>query len=223
MKKTLILVVFILVQLFSNSLYADSVKRFECKKCHGKKKIVCTYCNGSRKSRIKARHSRSSELPCTRCNETGKRVCYNCCGDGEISIYPVPEENKTGWLKLNFHVKSRKGKPAPSWVELIVDEKVWERITGSGRDRFYDFKKIPLYPGNKHRLRIRIYFARGIHGYHHAEAYLHNFIIKNGHVTENVMDRIKLPSGGDRVEDWEDVYTVLFKDMNEAGKFVFTK
>lgn len=202
------------------SLPAAAQTAERCLDCKGEGKVVCTYCDGKGEARTPARHTRFAEMPCDKCRRTGKRVCYSCGGAGDIVRYPPPPAENAGYLKLRFEVKTRKKKPAPSWVEVAVNDMPPERISGQGRDRVYDFREIPLFPGDRHRLRIRVHFGKTIGGFNDGEVFVHNLRIEPGRLTTNEgAKRGILPRDGDKVEDWGEVYRGIYRTMEETRAF----
>lgn len=212
-----LLAVFFLVFL-SAPVSAQTSER--CLDCRGAKQVVCTYCEGKGEARTKARHTRFSEMTCDKCRGTGMRICFPCGGAGEIVRYPEASGANAGYLKMRFEVKTRKKKPAPSWVEVTVDDRAPERIAGQGRDRVYDFKEIALFPGDRHRIRIRVHFGRAIGGFHDGEVYVHNVRIEPGRLTTNEgAKRGILPRDEGKIEDWGEVYRGIYRTMEETKAF----
>ncbi len=205
--------------LLTLALPASAVDTKPCQDCGGKGKVVCTYCQGKGEARTPARHTRFTEQTCDKCRGTGSRLCFPCGGAGDLAVYPAPGKD-AGALKLKFEVKSRKKKPAPSWIEIVVDGAHRERIDGRGRDRIYDFKEIPLAPGDRHRLYVRVHFGRAIGGFHDGEVFVHRLRVEPGRLTTNEeAKRGILPRDDDKVEDWGETYRGIYRTMEETGAF----
>lgn len=191
-----------------------------CTVCKGEKKVACTNCQGTGKAAGKARFAKGSVMPCGKCRGTGRRICFNCGGAGDLVDYPEATDGNRGFLKIKFEVRSRKNKPAPSWIEITVDDRYTEKIEGKGAYRVYDYKEIALAPGTRHRLRVNVYFGRAIAGFHDGEVFVHNLRIENGRQTTNEgAKRGILPRDSGKVEDWGEVYRGIYKTMEETGSF----
>lgn len=210
----------LLLFLITVPLSAAQTEEHGCMDCRGQKIVVCGNCEGKGEASLDARHSRSQVVPCVKCKATGKRVCFTCGGAGTLVEYPAADAEHMGYLKLHFEVRARKRKPAPSWIEVWVDGQKKERIEGKGRNRVYDFKEIALWPGDRHRLKLLIHFARGLAGYYDGEVIIHGVRIESGKLTTTEgSKRGPLPRDDERVEDWSDVYRGMFQTMEESKAF----
>lgn len=226
--KTIALTTFLTFTLFfpPSALPAAGTSEVEtgspvaCKKCSATGIVVCGNCKGSGMAKSNTTLYRDDEKHCIKCNGTGKRICNSCAGEKKYYTYPAADPKSCGYLHTVFKVESRKNKPAPSSVTLVVDGVEIAKKTAEGSVRVFDFGSIPLSPGAKHRMELAVYIKKGIAGYHHGRIYIHNVKIVPGKTTvcEGGRKSLKL-SDDTRVEDWEDEYRGLYVNTDETGSF----
>lgn len=192
----------------------------KCTKCDAKGLVVCGNCKGSGMAKSNTSLYRDDEKHCIKCNGKGKRLCNNCAGETKFYSYPAADAKTCGYLHTIFKIESRKNKPAPSSVTLVVDGVEIAKKSAEGRVRVFDFGKIALSPGAKHRMELAVYIKKGIAGYHYGRIYIHNIKIVSGKVTlcEGGRKSLKL-SDDTRVEDWEDEFRGLYVNTEETGSF----
>lgn len=191
----------------------------KCEKCSNGI-VVCGNCKGSGMAKSNTTLYRDDEKHCIKCDGKGKRICNNCAGETKFYSYPAADKKNCGYLHTIFKIEAKKNKPAPSTVTLIVDGVEIAKQNAEGRVRVFDFGKIPLSPGAKHRMELAVYIKKGIAGYHYGRIYIHNVKIVPGKVTlcEGGRKSLKL-SNDTRVEDWEDEYRGLYINTEETGSF----
>ncbi len=192
----------------------------KCVKCDAQGLVVCGNCKGQGMAKSNTSLYRDDEKHCIKCKGKGKRLCNNCAGETKFYTYPAADPKNCGYLHTIFKVESKKNKPAPSKVTLIVDGVEIAQKTAEGRERIFDFGKVPLSPGAKHRMELAVYIEKGIAGYHYGRIYIHNIKIVSGKVTlcEGGRKSLKL-SDDTRVEDWEDEFRGLYVNTSETGSF----
>ncbi len=199
---------------------AETGTAHKCLKCDAKGLVVCGNCKGQGMAKSNTSLYRDDEKHCIKCGGKGKRLCNNCAGETMFYVYPAAEPKTCGYLHTVFKVESRKNKPAPSSVTLVVDGVEIAKKSAEGRVRIFDFGKIALSPGAKHRMELAVYIKKGIAGYHYGRIYIHNVKIISGKVTlcEGGRKSLKL-SDDTRVEDWEDEFRGLYLNTEETGSF----
>ncbi|HBC75345.1 MAG: hypothetical protein A2008_02285 [Candidatus Wallbacteria bacterium GWC2_49_35] len=192
----------------------------QCEKCAKKGIVVCGNCKGSGMAKSNTTLYRDDEKHCIKCDGKGKRLCNSCAGETKFYSYPAADEKSRGYLHTIFKIEAKKNKPAPSTVTLIVDGIEVARKNAEGRVRVFDFGKVPLSPGAKHRMELAVFIKKGIAGYHYGRIYIHNVKIVPGKVTLCEGGRKSLKLNDDtRVEDWEDEYRGLYVNTEETGSF----
>ncbi len=192
----------------------------KCEKCDANGLVICGNCKGQGMAKSNTSLYRDDEKHCIKCNGKGKRLCNNCAGETVFYTYPPADSKNCGYLHTIFKVESKKNKPAPSSVTLIIDGTEIAKKTAEGSVRIFDFGKIALSPGAKHRLELAVYIKKGIAGYHHGRIYIHNVKILPGKTTLCEGGRKSLKLNDDtRVEDWEDEFRGLYINPEETGSF----
>jgi hypothetical protein len=199
---------------------AETGTAHKCTKCDARGLVVCGNCKGQGMAKSNTSLYRDDEKHCIKCSGKGKRLCNNCAGETTFYTYPAADPKTCGYLHTIFKIESRKNKPAPSSVTLVVDGVEIAKKSAEGRVRIFDFGKIALSPGAKHRMELAVYIKKGIAGYHYGRIYIHNVKIVSGKVTlcEGGRKSLKL-SDDTRVEDWEDEFRGLYVNTGETGSF----
>jgi hypothetical protein len=219
---TMALVVSSLIILFTTtpSNGAGEPRISPCEACRGTGKVVCTFCNGTGQAMRRLRRFRGSEQLCPKCGTSGQRLCFECGGNGTLCTYDEPSTDNVGWLKVRFEIKKKKNVPAPSWISIIVDDRNTEKIEGHGSDRVYDFREIPLAPGDRHRIKVLVHFNKGIGGFYDGIVFVHGVKIKKGLVTTTEgSKKLKIPRDEQKYEDWGEIFRGLYQDTEGNSGF----
>lgn len=204
----------------SAALAEETGKPVKCQECSAAGIVKCGNCGGDGQAGSNNELFREQEKHCVKCNATGKRICKVCGGKKQVFEYPKADPATCGFLHMIFKVEAKKNKPAPSNVTLIIDGNEIATKTAEGKVRTFDFGKVPVSPGDNHRIEIKVFIKKGIAGYHHGRLYIHNVKIESGRTTFGEGGRKSLRLSDDtRVEDWGEEYTGLYLNTDETGSF----
>ena len=199
---------------------AETGAPVKCDECKAVGTVKCGYCNGTGQAGSNTELFREQEKRCPKCKGTGKRICKSCGGKKEVFAYPAADNSTCGFLHMIFKVEAKKNKPAPSNVTLIIDGKEIAQKTAEGKIRTFDFGKVPVSPGDNHRVEIKVYIKKGIAGFHNGRLYIHGVKIETGKTTFGEGGRRSMKLSDDaRIEDWGEEYTGLYLNTDETGSF----